>query len=119
MRNLIHRTNVPLDPEDNMKAAEDFLLVVLHAHVVAAANELMQLLPCESAIELAKLVITNYVHFPQETEEIVQPSRDLVYLYATELLTFGLLWHGFHDATCEGNGERLLSGVLEISIDYF
>ena len=37
IRNLLHRTVVPIDP-GNMKAAEDFLLLVLHAHVVAAAK---------------------------------------------------------------------------------
>ena len=30
--NLLHRTAVPIDPGKNMKAAEDFLLLVLHAH---------------------------------------------------------------------------------------
>lgn len=38
LKNLLHRTAVPLDPGDNMKAAEDFLEVVLHAHIVAAVR---------------------------------------------------------------------------------
>jgi len=38
LKNLLHRTSVPNDPGDNMKAAEDFLLVVLHSHVTAAAK---------------------------------------------------------------------------------
>ena len=38
LRNLLNRTGVPMDPADNMKGAEDFLLVVLHSHIVAAAN---------------------------------------------------------------------------------
>ena len=29
---------MPLDPGDNLKAAEDFLLTVLHSHMVAAAK---------------------------------------------------------------------------------
>ena len=32
---------MPTDPGDNMKAAEDFLLVVLHAHIVAAAKVIL------------------------------------------------------------------------------
>ena len=38
LHNLVHRTNVPKDPEKNMDAAEDFLLLMLHTHVVAAAK---------------------------------------------------------------------------------
>ena len=38
LKNLLHRSAVPLDPGDNINAAEDFLQVVLHAHIVAAAE---------------------------------------------------------------------------------
>ena len=38
LKNLIHRTGVPNDPQDNMKAAEDFLLLLLHAHILQAAT---------------------------------------------------------------------------------
>ena len=34
-------------------------------------------------------------------------SFDDVNLFATELLSLGLLWHGFHDAVKEGNGDWL------------
>jgi L1 cell adhesion molecule like protein len=34
---LIHRTSVPIDPQENMKAAEDITQVVLEAHITAAA----------------------------------------------------------------------------------
>ena len=33
LKNLINQSAVPLDLQDNMKAAEDFLLL-LHAHVI-------------------------------------------------------------------------------------
>ena len=33
IKNLLHRTVVPSDPSENMKGTEDFLLMVLHAHV--------------------------------------------------------------------------------------
>ena len=32
-----------LDPSKNMKACEDFFLTVLHAHVLAAADHLMEM----------------------------------------------------------------------------
>lgn len=35
-------------------------------------------------------------------------STDGVHMYALEMLSLGLLWHGFHDATREADGERLL-----------
>jgi len=41
LKNLLHRISVPNDPGENMKAAEDFLLVVLHGHVVAAAKTIL------------------------------------------------------------------------------
>ena len=36
---LLHRTGVPNDLVDNMKAAEDFLLVVLHSHVIGPFSQ--------------------------------------------------------------------------------
>jgi len=38
---LFNRTAVPLDPADNMKAAKDFLLVVIHGHIIAAADTIL------------------------------------------------------------------------------
>ena len=38
MHNLINRSSVPKDPGDNMKAAKDFMQLVLYAHIVAAAE---------------------------------------------------------------------------------
>ena len=38
LRNLINRTSIPSDPSDNMNAAEDFLLLLLHTHAAAATK---------------------------------------------------------------------------------
>ena len=38
LRNLIHRTNVPNDPQNNMNAAEDFKLLLLHAHTILSCR---------------------------------------------------------------------------------
>jgi len=38
LKEMLRCTAVPLDPGDNMKVAENFLEVVLHAHIVAAAK---------------------------------------------------------------------------------
>lgn len=111
LRNLIHRTNVPTDPQNNMNAAEDFLLLLLHTHVVAAADAIQaNITSVESVAELARLIVVNYLLLPQDDKGFDDASvcGDEVYLYATELLTMALLWHGFHDSIREGDGERIL-----------
>lgn len=39
---------------------------------------------------------------------------DEVLLYATEVLSLGLLWHGFHDAVKEADGDRIIIKLLKI-----
>lgn len=108
LRNLIHRTNVPTTPDKNMNAAEDFLLLMLHAHTVAGAKTIQALNPVESVQDLAKLILANYTHFPRFSSGDLEPNIDKVHLYATELLTLSLMWHCFHDAIREGDGERII-----------
>ena len=107
LRNLIHRTNVPSDPQKDMNAAEDFLLLLLHSHVTAAA----QLLHSDNVglSELANRIVGTFVRLPRVTStQEINTSDDGVCIYATELLSLGLLWHGFHDAVKEGDGDRII-----------
>ena len=60
LKNAINRTSVPMSPADNMKAAEDFILVVLHAHILAAAAEICES-GVESVFELSAMIIDSYV----------------------------------------------------------
>ena len=108
LRNLIHRTNVPLTPDKNMNAAEDFMLLILHTHVVAAARTLHELNPVEKVQDLAKLIVVNYTRLPQFNSGDTANNIDRVHLYATEVLTLGLIWHAFHDAIREGDGDRIM-----------
>jgi L1 cell adhesion molecule like protein len=39
LKNIIHRTSVPSDPQQNVKATEDFLEVVLTEHIITAAEK--------------------------------------------------------------------------------
>ena len=39
LKHLVHRTGVGPDPKHNMKPTEDFLYVVLCAHIVAATRQ--------------------------------------------------------------------------------
>ena len=41
-------------------------------------------------------------------QELLEKMLRHVYIYATELLSLGLLWHGFHDAIREADGDRIL-----------
>ena len=108
LRNLIHRKNVPMDPQNNVNAAEDFLLLLLHTHTVAAAKVLMSLTPTESAIELARAVVVNYVCFPRISHGEYEECSDKVYVHSTELLSLSIIWHGFHDTVRERDGDRIL-----------
>ena len=96
-----------------MKAAEDSLLLLLNAHAVTAAKTLLALNPrtSNSFSYMAKSIINNYLLLPSSSscEDVGESANaDGVHLYARELLTLSLLWHSYHDASREGDGERIL-----------
>ena len=110
IRNLLKRTNVPLDPEKNMKAAEDFMLLLLHTHVIAAAKELLEYQVTDESLTVsyvAKSIVNTHLLLPNYAGG-AGASAEGITVYAKELLTLSLLWHFFHDATKEADGERLL-----------
>lgn len=109
LKNLLHRTAVPLDPGDNMKAAEDFLEIVLHGHIVAAAESLYATSD-GSLSDLSQAIVDKFVQIvlPSPKSTTTRKPQDRVFLYATEVVTLGLLWMNFHDATREGDGDRLI-----------
>ena len=43
-----------------------------------------------------------------EEEESMETTHDGVHFCAMELLTLSLIWHSFHDAIKEGDGERIV-----------
>ena len=108
LRNLINRTTIPSDPEKDMNATEHFMLLLLHTHVVAAAKVMQSLDVAETLSDLAKWIVVNCVRLPRLDDEGFEKCNDGVHLYAIEVLSLGLLWHGFHDTTKEGDGERVL-----------
>lgn len=109
LHNLINRTSVPLYPQNNMNAAEDFMLLLLYTHIVAAAKTILSLNPTKSVVDLAKAVVMRNVRLPRLDNDEPRKSedKDKVYVYATELLTLGLLWHEFHNSIREGDGNRM------------
>ena len=108
IRNLINRTSVPLDPQNNMNAAEDFMLLLLHSHIVAAAETIQLVNSTDNVVDLAKAIVTQNVRLPRWNNHEPKKNEDQVYMYATELLSLALIWHGFHDSIREGDGDRIL-----------
>lgn len=106
--NLINRTCIPTDPEKNMNAAEDFMLLLLYIHIVAAAKVIQSCNQVDTIADLAKLIVGSYVHLPRVDDQNVEECDDGVHLYAVELLSLRLLWHGFCDVIREGDGDRVL-----------
>ena len=64
LQNLINRSAVPKDPGTNMKAAEDYLLTVVYAHILMAAETIEAFTTPDSVSTLAKSIIANYVLLP-------------------------------------------------------
>ena len=87
LKNLNNQTSVPSDPQNNMNAAEDFLLLILHAHIVAAVNMLQSINSTNDVKELACAVVTNYVRLPRVDGKDAEMSDDKVYVYAAEVLS--------------------------------
>ena len=108
LKNLIGRSAVPNNPEKNMNAAEDFMLLLVHAFVAAAAQVLQLEVPTGSVKEVAEKVIERFVHLPSVSPSEHTEIDDKVHLYATEVISLGLIWNGFHDAIKEGDGDSIL-----------
>ncbi|XP_065900155.1 uncharacterized protein [Dysidea avara] len=134
LKQIINRTSFGKVPKQNMKAAEDFLDVVLCAHVLTAAEQVMES-PENGSVHLdckavANLITEQFVKIsiPQLEEESTDATSttgndenpisvpllstdatpgDSVYTYATDFLTTALLWYGFHDAIKMGDGSRI------------
>ena len=101
---------MPTDPGDNMKAAEDFLLVVLHAHIVAAAKVILSQQNTTDVAVLSKQIVEQYISIevPSAGEPVSVKHKDKVHRYAVELMTLGMLWHNFYDSVKEADGNRLI-----------
>ena len=105
----MHRTSVGNEPKQKTKASEDFLLMVLHAHIIAAAKVCCETQDTDDCLMCAKNVVSKFVNvrlFSSEAPDV--NCSDMAYNYASDLLTLGLLWHGYHDAIKEGDGNRIL-----------
>ena len=69
LRNLINRTTMPADPEKNMNASEDFLLLVVHTHV-AAPKAIQSFNPTEFVTNVTKMIVVNYIWLPMIDNQV-------------------------------------------------
>ena len=107
LKNLVNRF-VPSDPSDNVKASEDFFLLLIHAHVLAAARFLYSLNTTTTVSNLAKSVVATYLRLPQLDAKTTADTPDGVHAYALDVLSLGLLWLALHDSIKEGDGDHLV-----------
>ena len=95
-----------MDPIKNLRDCEDFLLIALHSHTVAAANALLsEDKQYKDVTELATAVVEKFCNFDLDVK---RTSKDKVYLYGKKVLNLGILWCAFDDAIKEGDGDRVL-----------
>ena len=86
-----------------MKGCEDYLLIALHAHVVAAAKEILSTTQYDSVQNLAKEIVVQFIAFQPDVNMGI---TDKVFLYSLQVLNLGLLWHGFNDSI---RGDRIMT----------
>ena len=113
----MHRSAVGADPSKNMKAFEDILLVVISGYIVAAANAESENINC---LEMAKKIVSKLVkvsaYHPPVTRDNATETvpgataapTSTATSFTTDLLSLGLMWHGFHDTIREGDGDCIL-----------
>ena len=68
-----------------------------------------------SFLELSKEIVETYLNIKIPTKRSTDTGnetngvcKDEMLLYAREVLSLCLLWHGYHDAISEGDGNRVL-----------
>ena len=85
---------------------EHYLLIALHAHVVAAAKQILSDTQFDSVKDLAREIVVCFVAFEPDVSIRV---NDKIHLYALQVLNLALLWHGFNDSIREGDGDRIMT----------
>lgn len=78
---------------------------MLVAHILVAGEEELKSKQYDSVHNLAKAIVDSFVDLGEGN---MRSGSDKIRLYATEVITLGLLWHNFCDAIKEGDGERVI-----------
>ena len=133
LRNLINRNDVIKNPKANFNSCEDFLQIVLTAHILSAACEILDISslddqPSADAIgvttpenfwtctkderkavltKISKAIIKKFIRFSFSATPN-NDHTDEVHRYACYLLSIGCFYLAYKDAIKEGDGERVL-----------
>ena len=67
LKNLLNRSAVPSEPDKNMKSAEDFLELVVTAHIVVAAQEQLKKAQSDCMHKLAETIVDRFVELGEGT----------------------------------------------------
>ena len=121
LRSLLNRRNVTTDVTKDMNANEDFLNIIVAAHTIAAALNVLSIksssdipsvlsgMHSDATAALNSLVRSISNKFIDITFSKDKPSEvDHVFEYAKETLSLGMIYLEFKDAVKEGDGTRVL-----------
>ena len=73
--------------------------------MVAAGKYLLQQKSYGKVEDLAKKIVSKFVNFDPD---VTVSHKDKKFVYATEVLSLGLLWWTFKDSIKKGDGDRVL-----------
>ena len=128
LRNVLNRSNVVKDPMKNFNACDDFFVLAVESHIIAAALNIfgmtsMEDLPLHQIVPNAEMLWMedvdhrkqalqrmsmllvdslqlNFNNFEQQRKK----DQDKVQLYANKLLSLGCFYLEYSDAIREGDG---------------
>ena len=90
LRNMLNRTSIPADPSASTSTSGDFLLLMLHSHVISTTNAVLIHNPMDSVMDLSAAIVSNFVCLLKSEEG---KTDDLVHEYAKQLLCrISLAW---------------------------
>lgn len=110
LHNLINCTFVPSDPSNNMITTEDFFIATF-AYTLWLQQKLFSLSTLSVQFQTLSMHLLSMLytsHKPAQHKHQLHVKMVFIYVYAVELLTLSLLWHGFHDAFRKGDVQRIL-----------
>ena len=80
---MLNRTSVPGGSSASMSTCEDFLLLILHSHVISASNAILIHNPTDSVMDLAAAIVSNFVgsSIVETVEQIIWCMNNMVKKY--------------------------------------
>ena len=104
LRNLINCTSITSNPEKLLRIFDngDKCTCIAAAKAVMSMSQTKY----DKPADLASAIVEKYVQLPRpDDSNIPSDCQDGVLLYAIEVLSLGLLWHGFHEMLSERQME--------------